>query len=167
MKRLSYRIIGNDLSSTKGWIAGSSERNSSLRTREILSATGDLQGVVAACHSGLIWVTQKGDFRDHMLTAGERMTISNKGMVLIQALTDVSFSVAAPDRLALALSNPVCANSVQTAGDTKTLKPCIGYTHAFSFFRRSSKSGTRLSKSLQNPGPWRFILKWHNSWRIT
>ena len=48
---------------------------------------GDRRGVKLRCQSGEVWITQPGDFVDHMVAAGREFVITRPGRVVIQALT--------------------------------------------------------------------------------
>ena len=48
---------------------------------------GDRRGVKLRCLSGEVWITQPGDFVDHMVAAGREFVITRPGRVVIQALT--------------------------------------------------------------------------------
>jgi len=65
-----------------------------LPARALLSVDGDLRGARISCRSGLVWLTQKGDFRDHTLKAGGELVIDRKGKVLIQCLDDAHFTMS-------------------------------------------------------------------------
>lgn len=65
-----------------------------LRERELFSIRGDCGGMVVSCRTGDLWLTQEGDPNDHLIGAGENFTISRKGLVLINALSDASFEIA-------------------------------------------------------------------------
>jgi hypothetical protein len=42
---------------------------------------------------GTLWVTLPNDPKDYVLRSGERMTVRRKGTVLLEALTEASFSI--------------------------------------------------------------------------
>ena len=54
-----------------------------------------MHGCTLHCSSGLLWITQEGDSRDHIMYAGERMKIESSGRVVVSAAKDSSFSIAA------------------------------------------------------------------------
>ena len=47
-----------------------------------------------SCDSGVLWVTQTGDRKDHILLAGDEMVMAGRGTVLVQAMRDAAFLVA-------------------------------------------------------------------------
>lgn len=58
----------------------------SLGSGEILRFGGDRRGVVIECLDGCVWVTEEGEPRDTILHSGERVVISHRGLVLVEAL---------------------------------------------------------------------------------
>jgi hypothetical protein len=54
---------------------------------DTISIDGDHRGVKLRCLSGQVWITQPGDFMDHLLAAGREFVITRSGRVVIQALT--------------------------------------------------------------------------------
>lgn len=53
------------------------------------------------CEKGILWVTQSGDHRDHLLAAGQNLIIKKQGRVLIEALQDVEFNISRIDQARL------------------------------------------------------------------
>lgn len=51
-------------------------------------------GSTLYCDSGVLWVTQSGDQEDHVLQTGEKLTVTNRGKVLIEAMRDADFHLA-------------------------------------------------------------------------
>ncbi len=51
-------------------------------------------GSTLYCDSGILWVTQPGDLEDHVLHTGEKLTVTNRGKVLIEAMQDADFRLA-------------------------------------------------------------------------
>ena len=47
---------------------------------------------------GRVWLTQEGDPKDYVLSAGEAMELKTKGPVVLYGLTDASFQVDTPAR---------------------------------------------------------------------
>ncbi len=45
------------------------------------------------CLEGVIWITQQGDLRDHVIAAGEMFLISQVGEVLVQGLVDARMQI--------------------------------------------------------------------------
>jgi hypothetical protein len=46
------------------------------------------------CKQGVIWVTSSGDYRDHMLSAGQCYEPVKKSQVVIEALHDARVDLA-------------------------------------------------------------------------
>lgn len=44
------------------------------------------RGSEIRCLEGVLWITQDGDVKDHILSAGEKFTADRKGKVVLQAL---------------------------------------------------------------------------------
>ena len=51
-------------------------------------------GSTLCCDTGILWVTQAGDYRDYVLLPGDQMTVTRRGKVLVQAMRDTDFHVA-------------------------------------------------------------------------
>lgn len=51
-------------------------------------------GSTLFCDTGILWVTQSGDHRDYVLLPGDRMTVTKRGKVLVEAMRDTDFHVA-------------------------------------------------------------------------
>jgi len=73
---------------------GRGTKDFDLPARALFSVDGDLRGARISCRSGLMWLTQKGDLRDHTLKAGGELAIDRKGKVLIQCLDDTHFTIS-------------------------------------------------------------------------
>jgi hypothetical protein len=54
----------------------------------------DKPGSTLICDNGILWVTQAGDRHDYVLLPGQKMTVTRKGKVLIEAMRDADFHVA-------------------------------------------------------------------------
>ena len=52
---------------------------------EIMSFRRGLQGVTVRCESGTVWITVAGRTDDHILAAGEELTVKERGKVVILA----------------------------------------------------------------------------------
>ena len=63
-----------------------------LRTHEVWGST-TASGSRIACEQGIIWLTQPNDPRDHILHPGQRLLITRRGKVVIQALTAAMITV--------------------------------------------------------------------------
>ena len=51
-------------------------------------------GSTLFCDTGVLWVTQAGDRRDYVLLPGQKMTVTKRGKVLIEAMRDADFHIA-------------------------------------------------------------------------
>jgi hypothetical protein len=51
-------------------------------------------GSTLFCDTGVLWVTQSGDYRDYILLPGDKMTVSKRGKVLVEAMRDADFHIA-------------------------------------------------------------------------
>jgi len=51
-------------------------------------------GSTLFCATGVLWVTQAGDQRDYVLQPGEKMILTRRGKVLIEAMRDADLLVA-------------------------------------------------------------------------
>ena len=51
-------------------------------------------GSTLFCDTGILWVTQAGDYQDYVLYPGQAMKISKRGKVLVQAMRDADLSIA-------------------------------------------------------------------------
>lgn len=56
----------------------------------------DAPGTLVACVSGCVWLTQYGDFRDHVLQAGDSFRIEVNGCVVMTAQADAQLQLVAP-----------------------------------------------------------------------
>jgi hypothetical protein len=48
------------------------------------------------CKKGLVWLTQTGDNKDHVLTDCEKFTLNHRGVVLMEALPDAQVRIIPP-----------------------------------------------------------------------
>lgn len=53
---------------------------------ELLKFEFGQPGTCVMCITGILWLTQQGDPRDHILNAGQSFTLDQSGMVLVQGL---------------------------------------------------------------------------------
>ncbi len=60
----------------------------SLPERRMHCLKGDRRGVGLICLEGVLWITQSGDPIDYLLSAGQSLTVTCLGTVLIQGLPD-------------------------------------------------------------------------------
>lgn len=58
-------------------------------------------GMELSCEMGTLWVTQSGDYRDYLLTSGQKLVMKKRGRVLIEALRDVEFKISNLDKTRL------------------------------------------------------------------
>ena len=56
-----------------------------LKKREILDFGNDLFGTRIFCRQGQCWLTQSGDYRDHILGAGDEFTVRSQGRLILTA----------------------------------------------------------------------------------
>lgn len=56
---------------------------------------------VVHCLQGVLWITQEGDWRDRILTAGEEYRTRLPGFVLVQALDDSRIEVSSYETVGL------------------------------------------------------------------
>lgn len=75
-------------------------RNAGTGTSQpIRLATGECwspqasQPVTLLCTEGTFWWTQAGDAHDHLLCAGELLTVSPRGGIVLQALTPAALRI--------------------------------------------------------------------------
>lgn len=64
-----------------------------LPAGQIYQLSGDNRWRVIVCQAGEIWITQAGDVRDYLISAGEMFLITRSGGVVIQALEPASIQV--------------------------------------------------------------------------
>jgi len=50
-------------------------------------------GSTLFCDTGVLWVTQAGDRQDYVLLPGQKMTVSKRGKVVVEAMRDADFHV--------------------------------------------------------------------------
>jgi hypothetical protein len=70
-----------------------------MKPRQLLKVR-DGAGNAIVCHSGSVWVTQEGDPRDIIVSAGESFALDRKGPTLVQALEQSAVSFAQSVRTA-------------------------------------------------------------------
>jgi len=50
-------------------------------------------GSTLICDAGILWVTQAGDRQDYVLQPGQKMTVTKRGKVLVEAMRDTDFYI--------------------------------------------------------------------------
>ncbi len=65
----------------------SEELEINLFPGELLSVSMRIGGEII-CRAGRLWITQEGDSRDYVLTAGDRFQASSHGLTLIESLPE-------------------------------------------------------------------------------
>lgn len=56
----------------------------------------DSRGKVLTCLQGMLHVTQEGDYKDYILTPGQEFTVTERGLVVVQALGESTVGVKLP-----------------------------------------------------------------------
>ncbi len=64
--------------------------------REGLLALRDARGARLTAHSGAFWVTQEGSGKDHVIDAGQSLTVCADGLTVVTALQAGEITVHAP-----------------------------------------------------------------------
>ena len=64
-----------------------------LARGKLWRAVGNNRWRAILCMDGVIWITQDGDLRDHLISAGEMFLVSQAGEVLVQGLTDARLQI--------------------------------------------------------------------------
>lgn len=64
-----------------------------LKTKQVAKVRG-AKGRSIVCHSGSVWVTQVGDARDIVLSAGDSFTLDREGLALLLAFEPSAVSIA-------------------------------------------------------------------------
>lgn len=67
-----------------------------LRKEQILTVRGDCRGIRIQCEAGILWLTQAGDRRDHLLPARQAYVAHRPGRLVIEARRDALLTVSAP-----------------------------------------------------------------------
>jgi hypothetical protein len=50
-------------------------------------------GSTLFCDTGVLWVTQTGDRQDYVLLPGQKMTVTKRGKVLVEAMRDADLYI--------------------------------------------------------------------------
>lgn len=66
----------------------------SLARNRLCRVPGSRRGPLVVCLKGVVWLTQRGDEQDYILTAGDWMAVHRRGMVLVQALRDAQVRIS-------------------------------------------------------------------------
>lgn len=64
-----------------------------LARRGVYRMEGKKHGPAVTCVEGMVWVTQTDDHRDYVLRAGDRLPITRRGNVLVEAIRDARVNV--------------------------------------------------------------------------
>ena len=72
---------------------GKANASVELDTHELWRLEGDNRWRMIVCVHGEVWVTQKGDVRDYVLAPGEILVVTQRGGVLVEALSSASIVV--------------------------------------------------------------------------
>lgn len=64
----------------------------SLKKAGLWRIDGDLRGEKLTCTAGQLWVTQRKDFNDYILSAGDIFWVTRPGTILVQAMKDGQFT---------------------------------------------------------------------------
>ena len=65
-----------------------------MKRRQLLKLEEAQPRMAIECKQGVIWVTSSGDYRDHMLSAGQCYVPVKKSQVIIEALYDARVDIA-------------------------------------------------------------------------
>jgi hypothetical protein len=65
-----------------------------LRRRNYKRINKIKPGSELLCDNGVLWVTQTGDRKDYILLPGDTMTVTNRGIVLVEAMREADFHLA-------------------------------------------------------------------------
>lgn len=50
-------------------------------------------GSTLFCDTGVLWVTQTGDRQDYILHPGQKLTVTKRGKLLVEAMRDADFHI--------------------------------------------------------------------------
>jgi hypothetical protein len=64
-----------------------------MHRRDFQSMQEVKPGATLFCDTGILWVTQAGDRQDYVLTPGQKMTVTKRGRVVIEAIRDADFHI--------------------------------------------------------------------------
>ncbi len=91
---MQTRLFSSHGNRTGDLISTSKEVEIQLTAKDLFRLSGDARGTQIASASGSLWVTQQGDLEDHLLRQGERLTVTQKGTVLIQGFSRARVRIA-------------------------------------------------------------------------
>ena len=78
----------------------------SMKKDEILRVKISRDGQIIACESGILWITQEGDWVDRLLTSGKKFRTRIPGFVLVQALTNARIRISPQEKVELICPSP-------------------------------------------------------------
>ena len=81
-----------------GWKHSNPDNAIRLHANNFWRVNSGRRGKRIACLNGMLWVTQEGDLKDHILTAGEEFVAAQDGLVLVEAVRDASVLVTSPEK---------------------------------------------------------------------
>jgi hypothetical protein len=64
-----------------------------MHRRDFQSVRAVRPGATLFCDTGILWVAQAGDHQDYVLLPGQKMIVSKRGKVLVEAMRDADFHV--------------------------------------------------------------------------
>ena len=68
-----------------------------LDRRDFFRAQKITPGTTVICEKGILWLTQSDDLKDYMLKPGDKLVVSKKSNVLIEALSEARVSIVNPN----------------------------------------------------------------------
>ena len=68
-----------------------------LDRRDFFRAQKINPGTTVICEKGILWLTQSDDLKDYMLKPGDKLVVSKKSNVLIEALSEARVSIVNPN----------------------------------------------------------------------
>lgn len=86
-------ILTNCVGTVGSLISPSTEVEIYLTGNNIFKLSGDARGTQIVSAEGVLWVTQHGDSQDYLLHPGEKVTITLKGMVLVEGFPDARVQI--------------------------------------------------------------------------
>ena len=77
-----------------------------MKKEEILRVNSSRDGQIISCESGILWITQEGDWVDRLLTAGEKFRTRIPGFILVQALSDARVRISPQEKVEMVCPVP-------------------------------------------------------------